>query len=310
MERIGKAGADAAGRSALVIEEIADLVEKNEPESPSGRITPEHIEREYIGASSIGHPCERMIALRLRGFPTDPIRPSLKRIFEAGHLFERLVVDHLEECVSYFDEYVVTDTGAGIEEQHTYYYYGGACRAHSDGVLLHKKSDEKTLIEIKSANDTSFGSFVRLGLKYSHQSYYDQMQLMMGLGEMKHGLMIMINKNNSQMHTEVIEFDEVIFGYLTARVEYVASGKDEKYGKDANNPVCNMCSYTHACHDPIEIDRSERTCRHCAYSIITPGDYAYCNNDDVLEVSAILERDEAHRNARTCPYFTDYRGKK
>lgn len=293
-----------------MIEELAEALAQDVAEAYDPHVGKTAKERAYIGASSIGHQCERAIALRLRGFPTDPIRPALKRIFDAGHFYERLVVNHIEDVLQYFDCFELKETGTGISEQKEYRYYGNVCRAHSDGVIAVTDTGEEALVEIKSANDSSFSSFVRLGLRYAMPSYYDQMQLMMGLGEMKRGLCIVINKNTSQIHAEVIEYDEVTFGYLTARIEYIANANDDKHAKSPNNPTCSMCSYREGCWLPKPIPKEDRTCRHCRYATVPPNHYAQCQNPKVIGIPAIKTYDIALTMARTCPEFTDYREKK
>ena len=48
--------------------------------------------RQYIGASIIGNDCTAYIAYCLRGFPEDPIKPKMMRIFTLGHKIEDIVI--------------------------------------------------------------------------------------------------------------------------------------------------------------------------------------------------------------------------
>ena len=288
------------------ITDIAKALADDSPPERLAEMTDSVLERRYIGASSIGHPCERSVALRLRGYPTDTIPPSKQRIFDAGHLFEELAVRELRRALEGSGCELV-GTGDILTEQVTYRYYGKVCRAHSDGVIIHPDK-KKTLVEIKSANDDSFQITKRLGVRVAHQEYYDQMILMMGLGEMHEGLFYMINKDNSKTYVEVIQFDEVIFNYLKARIEYIAAGQDEKIASSPSDWRCGLCNYKQVCWYGHQVPKDHITCRHCRWSQVTdkPNEFAFCTHPDVkLRSIPWVNEKDLHQCASRCFSFTD-----
>lgn len=279
-------------------------------EEPEGghEITDSTLQRRNIGGSSIGSHCGRAVALRLRGFPADPVRPRLKRIFAMGHQVEAQLIKEVRDKARQLGLRLVS-TGK-LYEQREFSYMGEIFSAHGDGVLIDANGSEY-LLEIKSANDSSFQATARLGLKYAHQEYYDQMQIMMGLGGMKLGLLVMMNKNDGELHAEIIAFDEIIFNYLKARVSFIASSHaDHRCAKTRANFRCSMCLYQRTCWDMPAIPKDERTCRHCAHATASDAAFAICNHPSrsdrpITEYSAIEA--ELGRYAIKCEDYEDYR---
>ncbi|MFO0448260.1 MAG: hypothetical protein ACK52I_06285, partial [Pseudomonadota bacterium] len=106
--------------------------------------------RQYIGASSVGAPCDAQVAFSLRGFPEDPIEPRVRRIFKLGHIIEDMVVADLKKA-----GFHVYDRDSLTGKQYAYSEHGGHVRAHADG-LIDLGDGELRVLEIKSVNAEGF----------------------------------------------------------------------------------------------------------------------------------------------------------
>ncbi len=291
----------------MELENIIEAIVDDTPDVFTGYVTDEERSRRYIGASNVGQACTQAIAYRMRGFPQDENSPSLKRIFATGHFMEKQVVDRIKWALSLFEGWRIEDTGE-LEAQRTYKYWGEAARAHSDGVLV-SPSGEKILVEIKSANDHSYNRFKKLGVKYANTTYYSQVNMMMGLGEMQRCVFIVINKNNSKIHVEEVEFDEFTYAHIRHRIEMIAGGESERISDDPSSFHCAFCSYKNVCHDLIDLAPDQITCRTCAYGVIEDdGAFATCGLSD-KSVTIPMASDESLKNeiARECDRYEDYR---
>jgi len=286
----------------MTIEVLVEELNSNNAQ-PEPQFTKDVWDRQYIGGSNVGHACERSIALRLRGYPTDPITPSKQRIFDDGHRIEVVVVGMLREVMDRIDGVELTHTGA-IENQRENHYYGLVCRTHADGVLKH--DGVESLLEVKSANDNSFRETKRLGMKYAHPEYYDQMQLMMGLNNMSAGLFIMYNKNNSKTYSETVYFNLFTYKYLLQRIEHIAAGEDERGPKVPTDFRCNLCSYVHCCWFGYELPKKYRTCRHCMWSVVDDSNaFCVCTNPLIDRPIPFIDSFKA----QDCGFFKDHREK-
>src|SRR6266850_6788397 len=125
--------------------------------------------RDYIGASSIGHACDRKIWLQWRGGvqPKDYMEPEKwlkqQRAFERGIAEEEKHIARLEKS-----GYIITDRQRGFvfamptvsSNSFSYSchpYYSGL-KGHIDGIIVDPDDPEQTkyVLEIKSAKENYF----------------------------------------------------------------------------------------------------------------------------------------------------------
>jgi hypothetical protein len=210
--------------------------------------------RAYIGASGVGQTCTAAIAFSLRGYPDTTPDPRLKRIFRDGHRIESIVIGDMKKAGLHVME---VDPLTG--EQWTYTAYGGHVIGHADGLL--EINGESWLVEIKSMNDSKFKDCMERRVKYSHPSYYAQVQFMMGLAKIRKCLFVAYNKNNSDYLSEVVDFDDFAFAALQTKVERVLKGNGQKISRDESDWRCRGCFKADACWRDAEPEQKiMRTC--------------------------------------------------
>jgi hypothetical protein len=231
--------------------DIADLIEHAYDTEKLSNRPP----RSYIGASVIGNSCEAMITYALRGYPDTGISGQLSRIFRDGHRIERQVLDDMKKA-----GVAVMEKDPMNNRQWAYHCYGGHAVGHADGVL-EGPNGESWLLEIKSMNDARFKLFKKNGVKSSHNNYYSQMQFMMGMAQFEKGVLVSYNKNNSEYHSEILEFDEFHYQALRQKIENVLNNEARKISDDSTDWRCKSCFKRTACWDSEEPkDKTMRTC--------------------------------------------------
>lgn len=241
--------------------------------------------REYIGASIIGTPCDAMLAFNLRGFPNDEPDARLKRIFALGHILEDVVVADLKKKA----DVRVWEVDALTGKQHTYEAWGGHIVCHMDG---HIELDDGVLrvLEVKSMNDASFSKFKKSGVKHSHPRYFGQVQMMMGMSDIPETLFIAVNKNNSEYHAEIVEYDEFEYAHIRERIERAITGKARKVSTDSTDWRCRGCFKASVCWG----DKTPpKRCSSCTYAQARPDGAWHCTQLD----------DEARA---VCPKYEQY----
>ena len=229
--------------------------------------------RQYIGASGIGNPCDAYQDFSLRGFPNTEPSPQLKRIFRLGHILEDEVVKDLKERA----DVRVWEVDGLTGKQYSYGAWNGHVSAHMDG---HIELDDGVLrvLEIKSMNDANFKKFKRDGVKASKPIYFAQLQMMMGLSKIESSFFIAVNKNNSQYHAEIVDFDEFEFSHLKMRVQKVLNGKATKISTDETDWRCRGCFKADVCWGRAEV---KKECQTCAFAKPKPDGWWHCVKHDV-----------------------------
>lgn len=194
--------------------------------------------RDYLGCSIIGKECDRQIWYEYK-LPKSDYDPRIKRIFRLGHIIEKEVIDLL--IGAGFTVYTSDDNSSqfgGKDEEIGY---------NIDGVLM--IDETPYLLEIKSASNDRFNKMVKLGVKISDPTYYAQMITYMHYMELDRGFFIAYNKNNSDIHVEVVLSSKMEATYFINRGKEIArmeSEPERKY-KSAAFMTCKMCNFREIC---------------------------------------------------------------
>ncbi len=203
--------------------------------------------RHYIGASGVGHMCSRKIWY-------DYNSPELAAPFTAQQLMTFEIGKALEEKITN-----LLMNGLYFERGHFYILcFNGKPKQISSANLeiqgtpdlyLKKPDNSELIIEIKTANNTSFNEFKKHGLKLWRPQYYSQLQCYLGMTRIRKGILLCINKNTSEMHEEEVEFEEMHYKALLTKAKYIkeATTPPERVARTPMSPVCKMCNYKDAC---------------------------------------------------------------
>lgn len=221
--------------------------------------------RRYVGASSIGSNCDAMLALSLRGFPSDMPDPQLLRIFSEGHDVEAKVVAALKAA-----GYSVSEIDPATGKQYAYISHGGHHRAHLDGLIREPSLNETMTLEVKSMNRAMFDKFKKRGVKLSHPEYYAQVQdglfLARNMSEpFSKCFFIAYCKDNSQYHVEIVEYEGDAGRAMFEKADRIVihSHTAQRIGKHENEYECKQCFKRASCWKP---DVQDRQCWHCAHA--------------------------------------------
>jgi len=192
------------------INHLLDDVERNQDKH----------QRFYLGISQIGNPNQRLLWMRWRWLMPDDMEPRVLRLLDLGNVVEDHLIAKLRQIpnAGIFD---VDERGRQFETK----ALGGHVKGHIDGVARNLPGLDKKypyLLEFKTANDNRFKNLKDLGsyCEWSEE-YAAQVHLYMGLFNFKHCIAIVYNKNNSDLYTEIIEFDKIAFDSLMEKAENI-----------------------------------------------------------------------------------------
>lgn len=217
--------------------------------------------RPHLGASLIGHACERYLWLTFRWVDAKKFPGRMLRLFETGQLEEARFVKNLRRIgVEVHD---VTPDGKQWRVSDLGGHFGGSM----DGACVGLPEAPKTwhVLEFKTHNDKSFNDLAKNGVAKAKPQHYAQMQVYMGLTGMERALYLAVNKNTDELYSERVDFDPVEFAKLKARAERVINANEPPL-RCSNDPswyVCKMCDFHAHCHGE---EAPAVNCRTCAHS--------------------------------------------
>jgi hypothetical protein len=217
--------------------------------------------RPHLGASLIGHACERFLWMTFRWVDAKKFPGRMLRLFETGQLEEARLVKNLRRIgVEVHD---VTPDGKQWRVSDLGGHFGGSM----DGACVGLPEAPKTwhVLEFKTHSDKSFKELLSKGsVRFAKPQHFAQMQVYMGMTGMERALYMAVNKNDDTIYTERVEYDAVEFARLKARAERVINANEPplKISNDPSWHVCKMCDFHEHCHGETAPAVNCRTCAH------------------------------------------------
>ena len=200
-----------------------------------------------VRVSSVGD-CVRKNWARMNDVAMDEGRGLTGRtysIFQLGDKIEELVLDHLRGA-----GFTVTDEQASVRFETG----EGLLVGHIDGVI--RIGGERMLLEVKSANDNNFNRCEEMGYEVWQPKYASQIHCYMaGLG-LNNCVVVVYNKNTSEIYVEQIRFDVGCYRRARADTELILrdnKGKPPERPVEARNqscPLCKWCDFKGWCWGP------------------------------------------------------------
>jgi hypothetical protein len=217
--------------------------------------------RPHMGASLIGHPCDRYIWLTWRWALKPDFDGRMLRLFKAGQDAESRFIQELRDIGA-----TIWDVDPDSGDQWRVSAINGHFAGSLDGVGKGFAEGPKTpaVIECKTHNDKSFKTLLSKGVKDAKPQHYDQMQVYMGLMDLERALYIAENKNDSAVYTEWVHLDKERFKALVLRASNLIHTNTPPWriSTDKNHFECKYCSMWKHCHGGQAAEDNCRTCVH------------------------------------------------
>ena len=226
--------------------------------------------RPYLGASILGHECERALwyifrwaySNKVTCYKVDDHSGRIYRLFKTGHREEARIIEDLRNI-----GLTVHDVDPNHGRQFRVEQFGGHFAGHMDGVILGLVESPKTwhVFEAKTYSVKRFKELTEKGVKESAPTYYAQCQIYMGLTGLTRTFFLAVEKDTEQFYMERLKFDKQAFEALLEKARRVifADHAPEKISKDPSFYKCKMCDARPICHGSRDFPKMNcRTCMH------------------------------------------------
>ncbi|MFM6996940.1 MAG: oxidoreductase [Limnohabitans sp.] len=249
--------------------------------------TTDQSHRPHLGASLIGHECDRFLWLTFRWAGAERFDGRMLRLFDTGKREEPRVYEELRGigCEVHADDGTAQFRVATL---------GGHFGGSLDGAVLGLPEAPKTwhVVEIKTHSDKLFAELVKKGVREAKPMHWVQMQTYMHLTGMDRALYYAVNKNTDALHIERVERDAAEGERIVAKAKRIieAATPPAKLSEDPAWFACKWCRFHGQCHGTQAPEVNCRTCVHATPVTDKPDALWHCERG----LSAIQAPREAH----------------
>ena len=219
--------------------------------------------RTYLGASRLGHACERALQFEFAGAPKDDgadFGGQTLRIFEIGHQLEDLAIRWLRAAG--IDLY--TRKGNRPDgDQFGFSVAGGRIRGHVDGIIADAPAAlglrTPALWECKTMNAKNWRACVKDGVTVSKPVYAAQIAIYQAYMEATvpgisaaPALFTAINKDTAELHHELVPFDAALAQRMSDRAVRILQATDAgdllpRIAASRDFFECRFCAHAGRC---------------------------------------------------------------
>jgi len=220
--------------------------------------------RNHLGASILGHRCDRYLWNSFRWVADPKHEGRLLRLFDRGQREEDWIIEDLKRAGEWRVQSRAEDgEQIRVREGHI----GGSL----DGVVsgLPESPDEDHVLEIKTSNRKQWEKLRDKGVRSAKPVHYVQMQIYMHKKGLAHALYVCVCKDNDEIYSERVSYSRKTAEKHLKRARAVVAAGSPPEKMDAAAPPCVLvsregerwpCQYFEVCHGKQMPERNCRTC--------------------------------------------------
>lgn len=235
--------------------------------------------RPHLGASLIGHPCDRYLWYSFRWCMPPEFPGRILRLFDTGNREEERIVKDLRNIgVEIYDR----DPKDNSKQIH---YADPDCGGHFSGSLdgvargFQEMPGPWMVCEFKTSNTKGYKELVRKGVEEAKPQHFCQMQTYMAWSGLKKAYYFSVCKETDDIYSEIVPYNEVIAYQLRKRAKKIIFANEPPKrcgGASEDAYVCRYCQFKELCYGHV---LPEVNCRSCAHSTPQPSDKAVWSCD-------------------------------
>ena len=217
--------------------------------------------RPHMGASILGHPCDRWLWLSFRMAVVEKFPGRILRLFRRGQEEEAKVVSDLRAIG-------ISVQKTGVNQSRV--DFGCHVSGSIDGIIEHgvpEAPKARHVLEIKTHAKKSFDDVLKNGVEKSKPQHFVQMQMYMAGMGVDRALYYAVCKDDDRIYTERVKFDKAVAQKFVERGHRLAIGDrmPPPISTDSTWFECRFCAAHEFCHK-TQLTK-EVNCRTCANSM-------------------------------------------
>jgi hypothetical protein len=213
--------------------------------------------RPHLGASMLGHHCDRWLWLSFRWASREEFEGRILRLFRRGHSEEATIIADLRAV------------GVDVRGTQARVDFGAHVSGSIDGVAesgIPEAPKTPHLLEFKTHALKSFNDLTAKGVRASKPMHYTQMQVYMHGMKLTRALYVAVCKDDDRIHAERVRYDKEHAERAIARGRAItlAERMPPPISTDPTWYQCRFCPAHAMCHKSQPT--KEVNCRTCAHA--------------------------------------------
>ena len=226
---------------------LIDQAHEDKPDRP----------RPHLGASMLGHACDRWIWLSFRWAAREKFSGRMLRLFRRGHREEAVIMEDLALV------------GIDFSKRQANVNFGSHVSGSADAIIeggVPEAPQTRHIAEFKTHNKKSFDALEKEGVLKAKPEHWAQMQIYMAGTFIERALYVAVCKDDDRYYTERVKFDKEAAEKLIARGKRLALTEELPPGLsiDPTWYQCRFCPAHSFCHEKQPTQHVN--CRTCAHS--------------------------------------------
>jgi len=253
---------------------IANLIDQHHETKPDEP-------RPHMGASQLGHPCDRWLWLNFRWVVRSTFPGRVLRLFRRGHNEEHTIIQDLRAI------------GVDVRGSQTRVSFGSHVSGSADAIAasgIPESPNKAHVLEFKTSSKKAFDDVVKNGVEKSKFEHYIQMQVyMLGLG-LERAMYLVVCKDDDRIYTERLKLDKEVATKYIERGQRIAldDRMPPPLSTDASWYQCKFCPAHGLCHKQ-ELPKAF-SCRTCAHSTPEQDDTWRCEKHEANDIPIEFQR--------------------
>ena len=240
--------------------------------------------RPHMGASLLGHPCDRWLWLSFRWAVQPQFPGRILRLFRRGQNEEAIIVSDLRAIGCH-----VTNTGANQSRVDLGCHVAGSI----DGIIEYgvpEAPSKRHIAEFKTHSLKSYNDLEKNGVEKSKPMHWVQMQVYMHGTGIDRALYLAVCKDDDRIYTERVRYDKAAAEKAIERGKRLAL--DDRLpppiSTDPSWYQCKTCDAYEFCHETKTTKHVN--CRTCAHSTALADSTWRCERHDADGIPVDFQR--------------------
>jgi hypothetical protein len=244
--------------------------------------------RPHLGASLLGHPCDRWLWLSFRWAVQPKFPGRILRLFRRGQNEEATIISDLR---------AIGIDVRKVSAQHRV-DFGSHVSGSLDAIIdkgVPEAPKAKHVGEFKTHSKKSFDAMLKDGVEKSKPEHFVQMQVYMHGTQIDRALYVSICKDDDRIYTERVKYDKEVAEKAIRRGHYITQSDrmPPPISTDPSWYQCKFCDAYKFCHEDKKTQFAN--CRTCAHATAKPDSTWHCARwDGVIPVEAQHTGCESH----------------